>query len=46
MTSEKRFEKENPLLRVFFSDGTKYVLKAPGKEWNRDLSMPRVRIYE
>lgn len=30
-TSAKRFEKENPLFRDL-SDGTKYVLNAPGKD--------------
>lgn len=44
-TSAKRFERENPLLLVL-SEGTKYALNAPGKDWNRDLSMPRVRICE
>lgn len=42
-TSAKRFEKENPLFRDL-SDGTKYVLNAPGKDWNLDLSIPKVRI--
>lgn len=42
-TSANFFEKENPLFGVL-SDGTKYVLNAPGKDWNRDLSMPRVLI--
>lgn len=30
-TSAKRFENENPLFRDL-SDGTKYVLNAPGKD--------------
>lgn len=42
-TSAKRFEKENPRFGVL-SEGTKYVLNAPGKDWNLDLSMTRVRI--
>lgn len=44
-TSAKRFEKENPLFCDLF-EGTKYVLKAPGRDWKRDLSMPNVRIYD
>lgn len=43
-TSAKRFESEKRLFRLL-SDGTKNVLKAPGKEWNRDLSIPNVRIW-
>lgn len=43
MTSANRFEKENPLF-LDLSEGTKYVLNAPGKDWNLDLSIPRVRI--
>lgn len=43
-TSAKRFESEKRLF-LPLSDGTKYVLKAPGKEWNRDLSIPSVRIW-
>lgn len=43
-TSAKRFESENRLF-LLLSDGTKYVLKAPGKEWKRDLSIPNVRIW-
>lgn len=42
-TSANLFEKEKPFFCVL-SEGTKYVLNAPGKDWNRDLSIPRVRI--
>lgn len=27
-----------------FSSGIKQALKAPGKDWNLDLSIPKVRI--
>jgi hypothetical protein len=43
LTSANRLEKVKPLL-LALSDGTKYVLKAPGKELKRDLSIPSVRI--
>ena len=42
-TSAKRLEKENPLF-LDLSEGTRYVLNAPGKDWNLDLSIPNVRI--
>ena len=42
-TSAKRLDKEN-LFFCDLSEGTRYVLNAPGKDWNLDLSMPRVRI--
>ena len=43
-TSANRFDKENPLF-CDLSEGTKYALNAPGKDWNRDLSMPKVLIW-
>lgn len=43
VTSANFFDKENPLFLVL-SEGTKHELKAPGKDWNRCLSMPKVRI--
>lgn len=41
-TSANCFEKENLPFCLF--EGTKYVLNAPGNDWNRDLSMLIVRI--
>lgn len=36
----------NPfLVGLFFSIGIKRALKAPGIDSNRDLSIPKVRIY-
>lgn len=38
----------NPFFLVFsfFSTGIKHALKAPGSDWNRDLSIPSVRIWK
>lgn len=36
----------NPFFLVsFLSVGVKQALKAPGNDWNRDLNMPNVRIW-
>lgn len=43
-TSANRFDKENPLF-CDLSEGTKHVLNAPGKDWKRDLSIPKVLIW-
>ena len=36
-TFAKLFDKENPFVLGLF-DGTKYVLNAPGKDWNLNFS--------